>query len=696
MARVSFRGLNVLVFSAIGLQVPRSSAALEGWAEDLDWMESSAQSTCTLRYLSGSTWTWRRYDDGLFTSTSTDGETWSSPTAVTGLPAAHTRTYGAYTDTGRYLNPSCVIFPNGTIYLMYEERWEYMSGSTVVYAESVFHAAKSATTASVYGVAFTPIVTAGTYSEIYTPDPSADGPLIWAPDLVFTAPNTIDMVYMAAPTGAPKVRRAQSTNRGNTWPSGSRGNVTLSGDLEPSVSYTSSTLVTHPDLIQDSSGSWHLYFTAPNDAGTNYQNLRLYVATGSSLSGTMSINEGAMLEPDSSSDCYDVPDIVTDGAGGLWMYFGWTSSSSCGGAVFDRLWATSYQIPTFSSASATTVDLSTVVNTAGTVDFGELWSIPVWDGSELIVSTEYDHEIRFAAFDEDLVYQTDSMATVLDAGDVSTAAHCQDDDGDLNSAEGEGEIADHKHLYLSGYHYVTFSNSGNGDGGCLRLAQLDDATWAVTDTADVTDTNDPTNDMLMVTDGTEVYVGKWDINSPSMGLNYGEHLIYAYDPAVASTVTHVGTIGGDSATEHANGAGAAYNDGAFSVLSPQTLAPGNSYALYAHQYDDAWSPTIDRKTAYSNSYGTISISSALTWDPTARVFIGHFGDDPTGSGDSAIYRVLFDRNMRLVDGPTLVVSTSGVDYARPHTELVGDRLYLGYDADGSGFTPYVTWFDLTH
>jgi len=666
-------------------------AAVESWSINPSFSESNAGSSCTIRYLDSGNMIYRRYDDNMNTSTSTDGITWSAPTPVTGLYAAHSKTWTTYTTTGRYLNPTCVVFANGTIYLMYEERWEFFDGTgSLLHVESKFYAAKSASTSPNYGVGFLPIVGAGADQEVFTPDSSGDGSLVWAPDLVYTAPGTLQMFYVAAPSGAPVLRTATSTDRGLTWPVASRSDVTLTGDLESGVPFASGTLITHPDAFKDAAGNYNVYFTSPSDAGTTYQYLRVYAATGTSAS-SLSIETGARLEPTTSTDCYGTPDIVEDGTGGHLLYFSSETTGTCGSALFDRKMATSFRIPTI-TAGPTTVDLSTVGGTA----FGGLWSIPVYDGTDLVISTEYGGiEINAAKFDLDLNYSAGTLTTVATTADVSTDSSCQDTDGDGNSSEGEGNIADHKHVVLGTDHYLVFSNSGSdgttiGNGGCLKLIKLDSSLARVSST-DVVVNDQPTNDMFLVEDGTSIHVGKF---SPSVA---GGHEIHTFDTNL--NLTGNASIGSPSHI-HSNGAAVVFANSMLSMIAPESLAYGMSDELYGMQFDSLWSPIGARDTVVTDSSGSalIGLATALTWDPASRVFIGHYilnhvCTSNCGGGD--IYRVILDRHMRVVNGPTAVVTSTSYKYHRPHTVLVGNRLFLGYDGETPSFTPYVTYFDLS-
>ena len=181
------------------------------------------------------------------------------------------------------------------------------------------------------------------------------------------------------------------------------------------------------------------------------------------------------------------------------------------------------------------------------VNYGALWCIPVFDGSQLVVTTEAAGEIYAATFDTDLV-QTSTQ--VMIAGHADT---------------GGQSIADHKHVFMDGYHYVTFSIGGNGQGGDLYLLKLDRNLQRV-GIVQVTVNNPPTNDMFMVADGARIHVGKFAVTTRRYS-----HQIFSYDTNLSfQSSVYIG----DGTDRHANGAACIYRNNTFHLVAPQTLAPG--------------------------------------------------------------------------------------------------------------------------
>src|SRR3989304_6187216 len=157
-----------------------------------------------------------------------------------------------------------------------------------------------------------------------------------------------------------------------------------------------------------------------------------------------------------------------------------------------------------------------------TIDFGNVWCVPVYDGTNIAVSSESGGVIKVGKFDLSLNEGTSTATTVADYSDTAN----------------NDTIADHKHIFQNGYHYLVFSTAGGGQGGYLYLLKLDTDLNRVGSIATVVSNDPPTNDMLLVGDGTYIYAGKF---LPGTG-----HKIYKYDSNLTNHGTY--TIGGGTNT----------------------------------------------------------------------------------------------------------------------------------------------------
>lgn len=329
------------------------------------------------------------------------------------------------------------------------------------------------------------------------------------------------------------------------------------------------------------------------------------------------------------------------GGGGGGSGSGSGSSSSSGGST-----------PVFTLASTTQLTI------------GDIWCVPVYDGTNLVISSEASGTVVAAVFDLNLN---------LLAGPVTVA--------DTSDTAGGDTIADHKHIFQNGFHYISFSTAGAGDGGYLYLLKLD-TSLARIGIVEVVTNDPPTNDMFLVGDGTDIFIGKY---SPFVA---GGHQVFQYDENLAYVNDFL--IGMPSHT-HANGAAAIFQNSQFELVAPETLGPGFGDYMYGITADGSWTPTAARRTLITDPT-FISLTTGLNVEPVTGDFIVHYVRDSTGSGGD-IYRALFDKEWTLLENAVVL---TGPDLHRPHGVIVNGRLYLGYDSDAGGvLSIYVSVYDIS-
>ncbi|HHT9113046.1 MAG: hypothetical protein HZA47_03880 [Planctomycetes bacterium] len=290
----------------------------------------------------------------------------------------------------------------------------------------------------------------------------------------------------------------------------------------------------------------------------------------------------------------------------------------------------------------------TLKNTV-TIDFGAVWCVPVYDGSNIVVSSESDGTIKVGKFDLSLNEATSHATIVADTADT--------DNNDT--------IADHKHIFQNGYHYLVFSTAGSGQGGYLYLLKLD-TDLNREDIVTVVNNDPPTNDMFLVGDGTYIYAGKF---LPGTG-----HTVYKYDSNLNKLASY--TIGGDTNT-HANGAAAVYTNNQFHLVAPFTLAPGQNDEFYRFIFDNDWH-IVKNKEPILLDEGMLSIVSALSVEPISQEFIIHYGRGSSDAG-GPLYRAVYDSDWNQLSNTQVIDGT----WTRPHSVIVNDTLYVGYDGSSS-------------
>ena len=293
-----------------------------------------------------------------------------------------------------------------------------------------------------------------------------------------------------------------------------------------------------------------------------------------------------------------------------------------------------------------------------TIDFGNVWCVPVYDGTNIVVSSESGGVIKVGKFDLSLNEVVSHATTVADTADTAN----------------NDTIADHKHIFQNGYHYLVFSTAGGGQGGYLYLLKLDTDLNRDAITTVVSD-GSATNDMFLVGDGTYIYVGKF---LPGTG-----HRVYKYNSNLVYQNSF--EIGGGTNT-HANGAAAVYTNNQFHLVAPFTLAPGQNYEFYRFIFDNDWNIVKNKETILSDE-GMLSIVSALSVEPNSQEFIIHYGRGSSDAG-GPLYRAVYDSDWNLLSNTQVVDGT----WTRPHSVIVNDTLYVGYDGSSS---VQLSSFDIT-
>ncbi len=325
-----------------------------------------------------------------------------------------------------------------------------------------------------------------------------------------------------------------------------------------------------------------------------------------------------------------------------------------------------------SSAPTMTLDQSFQIST------GSIWSIPVYDGSNLVISTEvigttggvylskYDASLNLVGIATHII-----SPSLLNSNPTLTYTY----------ANNITAIADHKHIFQDGYHYITCSTSGTGTGGNLYLMKID-TDFVLQDIVEVTTDNAPTNDMFLVGDGSKIYVGKFH---PGQG-----HDIYSYDAGLVSlgAATPIGNTGsGNETNQHSNGAAAIFHNNQFHLVAPESLAPGQGDWFCRIIFDGNWNVVEERSEILTDAT-MLGIVSGLSHEPVTDTFIVHYARSDTDGG-GYIYQAIYDSNWSLLANEVLI---STGNYQRPHSVFVNSDLFLGYDSAGV----YLSKFNVTY
>ncbi|MHA1896184.1 MAG: hypothetical protein ACTSU2_02210 [Promethearchaeota archaeon] len=285
------------------------------------------------------------------------------------------------------------------------------------------------------------------------------------------------------------------------------------------------------------------------------------------------------------------------------------------------------------------------------------WGEVVYDGSDIVASYEVDGVLAMKKFDLDL-NPIGNETRIVSSSEI-----------------GNDTVADHKHVFLSGYHYLVFSIASTGSGGDLYLVKVDMNLTRV-GFKKIVNSEPPTNDMFLVTDGSYLYVGKFNPTATS------SHKVLKYDLSL-NWVANFTEGGGSNA--HSNGAAVLYRNGTFNLVAPQGLAPGGNFDIYLLQYDTNWSIITGKRLIFHDPRG-ISLVTGLSFYNDKYIV-----DFLLGNGTYSIARAVFDCNWSLISNYTVYSGS----YHAPHTIVVDNYLYEGYTNSTAGYMARAAKFNIT-
>jgi len=121
-----------------------------------------------------------------------------------------------------------------------------------------------------------------------------------------------------------------------------------------------------------------------------------------------------------------------------------------------------------------------------TVPDGQIWSGPVWDGHQIVVTYARQQTLWPRRYDRNLNPVGDAMQATSGT---------------------DPAVTDHKHIFLNGVHFVVFSTPGDGDLYLLKLGPDLNRLGFVAVIEGTT--RERTNDMLLGTDGQRLLMGRF-------------------------------------------------------------------------------------------------------------------------------------------------------------------------------------------
>ena len=227
-------------------------------------------------------------------------------------------------------------------------------------------------------------------------------------------------------------------------------------------------------------------------------------------------------------------------------------------------------------------------------------------------------------------------------------------------------LTDHATLMLHNHLYVAFSTVGDQDLFLFKTDRNGNRIGGIVTV--VSGSSDPTNDMMVTTDSTYVYVLHY---SPPF-----HHHVYQFDttltPITASTTT---------THNHNNIGQAVFYDHTFHLFT------GDGFGLHAGviltEWDTHWNAVGSPQMLLPPQNGDGNwFSTGAVYDAVNHRWYVAFSHIESGQslGQEHIDLAVFDADFRLLERHH--VTPPG--YFRPHLTLKNGFLYLAYDAPGTG------------
>lgn len=229
------------------------------------------------------------------------------------------------------------------------------------------------------------------------------------------------------------------------------------------------------------------------------------------------------------------------------------------------------------------------------------------------------------------------------------------------------DLTDHKHLVFNNNIYVTFSTQGDQE---LFLFKTDMNGNRIGNLVTVfTGAGMPTNDMMLATDSTYIYVLHFAPPNQSR--------VYKYD----TNLNPVGSAFTTTTLAHNNLGNAVHQNGHFYLYT------GSQFGFNADLILTEWSSGFATQgsgvqTLISSAGGDGNFfSTGVAYYPAGQLWFVGFNHINNGQsiGQEHLDIAVFDANFNLLERR----HTTGNGFFRPHFVIKGNYLYVAYDQPGS-------------
>ncbi|GAB4209331.1 MAG: hypothetical protein Fur0023_21560 [Bacteroidia bacterium] len=227
-------------------------------------------------------------------------------------------------------------------------------------------------------------------------------------------------------------------------------------------------------------------------------------------------------------------------------------------------------------------------------------------------------------------------------------------------------LTDHKSIILNNQLYVAFSTQGDQDLFLFKTDINGNRIGSIVTV--VTGSPDPTNDMILTTDGTYIYVLHFD--PPS------QHHVYRFD----QNLNQIGSSFSTTTLNHNNIGNAIFTGNYFHMFTGNMFG-FNSNLTYT-KWDNTWAPASSQSIVNSLSgdgnwfaTGVVFDNSNMRW----YIAMNHI-QNGQAIGQEHIDLLAFDTSFNLIER----LHVTSTNYTRPHFVLKGGYLYMTYDRPGVG------------
>lgn len=284
----------------------------------------------------------------------------------------------------------------------------------------------------------------------------------------------------------------------------------------------------------------------------------------------------------------------------------------------------------------------------------QIWGVCADEGDSLCVTTTFT-----SAGKPHIYMRKINYTTISQAGPLVQLTNNGDFSGITN-------LTDHKTLIWGNHIYISFSTQGDQD---LFLFKTDlNGNRIGNIVTVVSGSADPTNDMILVTDGTYIYVMHFD---PPF-----QHHVYKFDANLNSLGSPVST----TTHMHNNIGQATYLNNTFHLFTGSTFG-FNSNLTYT-TWNSTWGALSTQNILSCSGGDGNFFSTGAVYDAINQrwyVAMNHINNGQS-IGQEHIDLVAFDASFNLLERKHITAP----NYTRPHLVLKNGYLYMSYDRPGNG------------